>query len=212
MTDPKMNVTNFGYTNNWYDSACTNLNPSAYLTSITDALGHVSKFSYYTCTGLKESAQDPNDIAASRPGTTFTYDALGRPRITTYADGGQITNTYVDQLQTQSQPPHRLRPVSTRYRKQSSMVSDAPARRSLPIPMESTKSTPHTIPSVANTVSAIRTVPRAIPPSASLPINMTPWTAPFSFSHRTIGAILRLQAPHARQSRPQPPLQTPRTL
>ena len=97
MTDPKMNVTNFGYTNNWYDSACTNLNPSAYLTSITDALGHVSKFSYYTCTGLKESAQDPNDIAASRPGTTFTYDALGRPRITTYADGGQITNTYVDQ-------------------------------------------------------------------------------------------------------------------
>jgi RHS repeat-associated protein len=96
MTDPKNNVTNFGYTNNWYDSACTNLNPSAYLTSITDALGHVSKFSYYTCTGLKESAQDPNDIAASRAGTTFTYDALGRPRTVTRPDGGSTTYTYVD--------------------------------------------------------------------------------------------------------------------
>jgi RHS repeat-associated protein len=96
MTDPKNNVTNFGYTDNWADSACSNLNPSAYLTSITDALNHVSKFSYYSCTGLKESAQNPNDIAASRPGTTFTYDALGRPRITTRPDTGTTTNTYVD--------------------------------------------------------------------------------------------------------------------
>jgi len=96
ITDPKNNVTNFGYTDNWADTACSNLNPSAYLTSITDALGHESKFSYYSCTGLKESAQNPNDIAASRPGTTFTYDALGRPRITTRPDTGTTTITYVD--------------------------------------------------------------------------------------------------------------------
>lgn len=96
MTDPRGNVTNWGYTNNWANSGCSISAPSAYLTSITDALGHVSKFSYYPCTGLKAAAQNPNDIAAGRAGTTFTYDALGRPLNTTRPDGGQTNDSYVD--------------------------------------------------------------------------------------------------------------------
>jgi RHS repeat-associated protein len=93
MTDPKQSVTSFGYGESWvwFDSYCTGLNASAELTSITDALSHVTKFSYYSCTGLKQSTTDPNSQI-----TSYTYDALGRPTKITRPDNGTTTETYVD--------------------------------------------------------------------------------------------------------------------
>lgn len=93
VTDPKSNVTKFGYTDNWKDSACPSLGASAYLTSITDALNHATNFQYYSCTGLKASAADPNGVT-----TSFTYDALGRSTLTTFPDTGSIAITYVDSV------------------------------------------------------------------------------------------------------------------
>src|SRR5260221_13562220 len=50
ITDPKQNVTRLGYTDSWKDATCAPAsNSSAYLTSITEALNHISQFSYYSC-------------------------------------------------------------------------------------------------------------------------------------------------------------------
>jgi RHS repeat-associated protein len=94
VTDPKQNVTKFGYTDTWNDSTCAPAsNSSAYLTSITDALNHVTNFSYNSCTGTKASATDPNGAK-----TSFTYDALGRPVQTNLPDGGQSSVSFVDAI------------------------------------------------------------------------------------------------------------------
>jgi RHS repeat-associated protein len=93
MTDPKGNVTNWGYS--WGGQSCagTSLANDAYLTSITDAFSHVTNFTYYPCTGLNASMTDPNNAT-----TSYTYDALGRPLTTARADGGQTANNYVDTI------------------------------------------------------------------------------------------------------------------
>jgi RHS repeat-associated protein len=97
MSDPNGNVTKFDYSDNWKDKSCAPAsNSSAYLTQVTDALQHVSQFQYYSCTGLKAVAQDPNDVAAKSPGTVTTYDAVGRPLTVTEPDGGQTSSSYND--------------------------------------------------------------------------------------------------------------------
>jgi RHS repeat-associated protein len=94
MTDPRQSVTKFGYADSWKDATCApSSNSSVYLTSVTDALNHVSNFQYYSCTGIKASATDLNGLK-----TSFTVDALGRMVSTTRPDGGQTTNSYVDAL------------------------------------------------------------------------------------------------------------------
>jgi RHS repeat-associated protein len=94
VTDPKQNVTKFGYTDTWKDSTCAPAsNSSAYLTSITDALNHVTNFSYNSCSGSKASTTDPNGAK-----TSFTYDALGRPVQTNLPDGGQSSVSFVDAI------------------------------------------------------------------------------------------------------------------
>jgi RHS repeat-associated protein len=96
--DANGNPTSFDYTDNWVDSYCI---PSgtvthAFPTTITDALGHRTKKSYFTCGVLTQSTKDENDIQAGRVGTTFTYDILNRPLVTMYPGGGQTTNCYSD--------------------------------------------------------------------------------------------------------------------
>src|SRR5439155_23698207 len=95
--DPALHATTFDYTDHWADTNCTlGSNTFAYRTQTTDALNHHSMHSYFRCTGLVASAQDQNDINASRGGTTFTYDLVNRPLTVGYPDGGQNTNSYVD--------------------------------------------------------------------------------------------------------------------
>src|SRR5206468_7477780 len=72
-------------------------NTNAYLTQITDALSHVSKFTYDFNNGQLTASQDQNDINAGRSGTTYIYnDALARPTQTNLPDGGQTTVAYND--------------------------------------------------------------------------------------------------------------------
>jgi RHS repeat-associated protein len=93
-TDPKSNVTKFGYTDNWAQTTCApSSNSSAYLTTITDALNHVTNFSYDSCTGAKATDTDPNGAK-----TSYSYDPLGRPVQTNFPDGGQTSISYVDAI------------------------------------------------------------------------------------------------------------------
>src|SRR5207247_1171266 len=94
LTDPKGNITNFGYTDTWAQTTCAPpSNSSAYLTSITDALNHVTNFSNNSCTGSKASVTDPNGL-----NTSFSYDALARMIQTNFPDGGQTSTSYVDAI------------------------------------------------------------------------------------------------------------------
>ena len=64
----------------------------AYLTQVTDAAGHTTKYCYDYPRGLLLSSTDPNNQT-----TTYTYaDPLGRPTQTSYPDRGQTTITYND--------------------------------------------------------------------------------------------------------------------
>ncbi len=94
--DANGNPTSYDYSENWADTYCI---PSgtithAFPTTITDALGHRTKKSFFTCTILPQSVKDENDIQASRNGTTFTYEFLNRPLTINYPDGGQTTYCY----------------------------------------------------------------------------------------------------------------------
>jgi RHS repeat-associated protein len=93
-TDPNGNITQFGYTDNWAQTTCAPpSSSSAYLTSITDALNHVTNISYDSCTGAKATATDPNGEE-----TTYSFDGLGRPVQTNFPDGGQTSISYVDAI------------------------------------------------------------------------------------------------------------------
>jgi len=94
--DANGNPTSYDYSENWADASCipTGTVTHAFPTTITDALGHRAKKSYFTCTSLTQSVKDENDIQAGRSGTTFTYDLFQRPLTINYPDGGQTTNCY----------------------------------------------------------------------------------------------------------------------
>jgi RHS repeat-associated protein len=94
--DANGNPTSYDYSENWADTYCI---PSgtithAFPTIITDALGHRTKKSFFTCTVLSQSVKDENDIQAGRNGTTFTYELLNHPLTINYPDGGQTTYCY----------------------------------------------------------------------------------------------------------------------
>ncbi|MGH9641341.1 MAG: hypothetical protein ACRD3Q_02835, partial [Terriglobales bacterium] len=69
----------------------------AYLTATVDPLSHRSENTYFRCTGELQARRDPNDLAANRPGTTYSYDMLGRVTEIHYPDGGSTDYTYIDQ-------------------------------------------------------------------------------------------------------------------
>jgi RHS repeat-associated protein len=100
ITDPKSNPpTTIRYADSFASgvSTCSIASGSStYPTSVTDALGHTRKLTYYGCTGRISADQDSNDIVAGRAGTTWTYDSMGRIATQTFKDLGKITNTYND--------------------------------------------------------------------------------------------------------------------
>jgi RHS repeat-associated protein len=101
-TDPLGHQTTYDYTDNWATisnpQCVTSAHSYGFPTTITDPLSHQTKHTYYSCTSLTGSTQDANDIAASRPGTTFTYDLMDRELAVNYADGGQTTFSYNDAI------------------------------------------------------------------------------------------------------------------
>jgi len=72
-------------------------NTNAFVTQITDPLGHIQKFTYDYASDELTAGQDQNDINAGRPGTTYIYsDVFFRPTQVNYPDGGQIQHVYND--------------------------------------------------------------------------------------------------------------------
>ncbi len=72
-------------------------NANAYLTKITDPLGHVSSYTYDFNNSQVTSSKDQNDINAGGAGTTYSYnDTFARPTEISYPDGGLTTYAYQD--------------------------------------------------------------------------------------------------------------------
>jgi YD repeat-containing protein len=72
-------------------------NTNAYLTKVTDALGHTATFTYDYSNGQLTASKDQNDITANRAGTTYVYnDPFARPKKASYPNGGQTTLSYDD--------------------------------------------------------------------------------------------------------------------
>ena len=95
--DPLGHTTNYSYTDNWANAACSPpSNSLAFATQITNHLGQLIQLSYLPCTGLTQSRKDENDILAGRTGMTFAYDVFGRFLSKALPDGGQTTTAYND--------------------------------------------------------------------------------------------------------------------
>ena len=91
--DPMGNKTSFDFTDAWTNNSCP---PSGqaklHLTKITNAKGHITTQSYYSCSGLLGSRTDPNSQT-----TSYGYDLLGRPKlITPPAAGAQVSFCFSD--------------------------------------------------------------------------------------------------------------------
>jgi YD repeat-containing protein len=82
--DPKGNPSSTSY-------QCAN----ALLYQTTNALSQTTTYGYDCNSGAITSVKDPNDLAAGRAGTTYTYEAVaGRPWTIGRPDGGTTTYTY----------------------------------------------------------------------------------------------------------------------
>jgi RHS repeat-associated protein len=100
-------VTNYSYTDN-YDSPPSG-NTNAYLTQITDPLGHTSNFKYAYSDGQLIQSSDPNSQV-----TTYLYgDSLRRPTETDYPDGGKTTFSYNDAPYNSSTPSPNVTTTKT---------------------------------------------------------------------------------------------------
>jgi RHS repeat-associated protein len=93
--DPAGHSTTFGYADSWGNAACTPVGGSgkAYVTSVTDALGHASTSTFNSCTGTRTSATNQNGKV-----TSFLYDLMDRLTQTSFPDGGQTSVSYNDVL------------------------------------------------------------------------------------------------------------------
>jgi RHS repeat-associated protein len=94
MIDPLNHTTLMSYADTWGDASCVPIggNSAAFLTSITDALSHVTSAKYNSCSGTIASLTDANGQV-----TNFGYDLLNRRTTTTPPPaGGQTTHCYSD--------------------------------------------------------------------------------------------------------------------
>ena len=95
--DPLSHNTNYSYTDSFANTACPPpANSLAYISQVTNALSQNIQIKRYPCTGLVQAHKDQNDINASRAGTTYSYDLLGRMTQKSLPDGGQVTTSYND--------------------------------------------------------------------------------------------------------------------
>jgi len=104
--DPRGNSTQYSYTDN--HTSCGGSAPpgstNAYLTQITDALGHSQTFCYGYSDGQLRGATDPNGRT-----TTYQYnDSLTRPTNIGYPDGGQTSISYSDSAPSPSVTTSKL--------------------------------------------------------------------------------------------------------
>jgi RHS repeat-associated protein len=89
--DPGQHVTLFSYSDSWTNTACqpTGGSAKAYLTSVTNPLGHVTTSTYNSCSGSAATTTDPNSQT-----TTFSYDLMNRLIQTNLPGSGQTTRTF----------------------------------------------------------------------------------------------------------------------
>lgn len=127
-TDPLGYQTTNDYTDSWVsisNQCVTSPHSYAFPTTITDALNHRTKHSYYSCTSLLGSTQDENDISASRPGTTYSYDLMDRVTAENLPDGGQTTRSFNDTI-PYTQTTSEL--INTGLNKVTSVIHDGLGR------------------------------------------------------------------------------------
>ncbi len=97
ITDQHGNTSSYAYNDSWANGSCApSGNGQAYVTQFTNALSQNVTFAYYPCSGLLQARKDQNDINASRSGTTYSYDLLGRILSKSLSDGGLTSETYKD--------------------------------------------------------------------------------------------------------------------
>jgi len=93
ITDPDQHSTQIAYNDAWANGSCA-ISPgsSAYPSSVTNAAGQTTSFTYNTCLGTIASVSGPN------PGqtTTYTYDALQRVVSISQPDHGGKEACYFD--------------------------------------------------------------------------------------------------------------------
>jgi RHS repeat-associated protein len=97
--DPLANTTSFSYTDSFANSFCappTGKSGQAWVSQVTNSLTQNLQIVRYPCTGLVQAHKDQNDINASRAGTTYSYDLLGRATQKNLPDGGQVATSYND--------------------------------------------------------------------------------------------------------------------
>jgi RHS repeat-associated protein len=104
VVDPKGNPTSYDYSENWADTSCIPAGTvtHAFPKTITDALGHRTNTTRYSCNVRSSAVADENDIVASRSGTTYTYNWANRPLCVNRSDGGQTCSAYFPT----AQPPY----------------------------------------------------------------------------------------------------------
>jgi len=93
ITDPDQHVTLVYYNDAWADSWCSIASgSSAYPSSITNAAGETTSYTYNTCTGTIASVSGPN----TNQTTTYTYDSLQRVVSASFPDTGGKKACYFD--------------------------------------------------------------------------------------------------------------------
>ena len=75
-----------------YDSS--GLYPQSVTKAIGTSVAETSSYSYDFTSGRLNSVQGPNDLAAGRSGTTYSYDSVGNLNGISYPDGGHVGFNY----------------------------------------------------------------------------------------------------------------------
>jgi RHS repeat-associated protein len=97
--DPLGHTTTYSYDDS-FTTTCLGItgNTQAYVSGVTNAMGHRIHISRYGCTGLVSQHQDENDLRNSRPGVQYQYDSLGRPTSQTLPDGSLARTTQYNDI------------------------------------------------------------------------------------------------------------------